>query len=300
MNQCEYCGKQNDEAAETCSECGSPLASVSVVAQVQSADQPDDGSVPPVLLPPSLNAGRATLILLFTFLAQVAGAAVVTAVFIFIQGIRGADLQAADQIRELTSRIQPAAFLCSATCGVLVMLGSALLLVRRDLKERTPLGAAWVLGSKEQVAFSFALGFGAALLFTIISVISARFIRPELGPVSRMGVMRGAPQLVWIFLALVLAPAPEELLFRGILHAGYRRSFGPTAAAVLTTLIFVAMHVTEWSRFLPALLGITGLACLTLWLRLRTQAIGPAIAAHLGYNALIVLYAVGYTLLQPG
>lgn len=36
----------------------------------------------------------------------------------------------------------------------------------------------------------------------------------------------------------------------------------------------------------------TGLAVAALWLRLRARAIGPAIAAHLGYNAVAVLAAL--------
>ena len=55
--------------------------------------------------------------------------------------------------------------------------------------------------------------------------------------------------------------------------------------SVLTTFIFSLLHITEWIYFLPALIGITGLALVAVWMRLRSAAIGPSIAAHFGYNA---------------
>jgi hypothetical protein len=49
----------------------------------------------------------------------------------------------------------------------------------------------------------------------------------------------------------------------------------------------------------PALLGITTLALLALWMRLRSAAIGPAIAAHLGYNAAVAFMVALYVAFGP-
>jgi membrane protease YdiL (CAAX protease family) len=99
----------------------------------------------------------------------------------------------------------------------------------------------------------------------------------------------GVSQLVWIMLALVLAPPIEELLFRGVLYGGYRKSFGASTAAVLTTGIFVVLHLTETIHFPPATISVTGLAVAALWFRLRTAAIGPAVTVHFGYNLVAVI-----------
>ena len=95
--------------------------------------------------------------------------------------------------------------------------------------------------------------------------------------------------------ALLLAPPIEELLFRGVLYGGYRRSLGAPAAAALTTSIFVILHVSEIVYYPPAALGIASLALVALWFRLRSAAIGPAIAVHFGYNLVIALVAAGAT-----
>jgi hypothetical protein len=44
--------------------------------------------------------------------------------------------------------------------------------------------------------------------------------------------------------------------------------------------------------FWAAGFGVVALATLTLWLRLRFGALGPAVAAHLTYNAVLVAIAV--------
>jgi len=293
VTRCGYCGRDNELGAEVCSGCGTPIGVPPILnSQVAAPGE----AAPPIIDPPQLTAGRAALIFLLTFVAQVLGSAFVTVIAFVRKGIGGADLHQPDQIAEITRTVQPAAFICAAVLGIIVMLGSALLLVRRDLKERSPVGAAWAFGSVKNIAGGFGLGLVTAVIFSAIVAPFAHSIHPKLGPLTDMSLTRGAPQLAWIFLALFLAPAPEELLFRGVLYGGFRRSFGATKAAILITAIFVLLHITEWSRFLPGVLGITGLGLLTLWLRVRTKAIGPAIAAHLGYNGIIVLNTVLFTL----
>ena len=71
------------------------------------------------------------------------------------------------------------------------------------------------------------------------------------------------------------------------MYAGFRNSYGPVPAAVLTTAIFWLMHIGEMIHFWPAMLGVAGFALLALWLRLRFKAIGPSVAAHIAYNTII-------------
>jgi uncharacterized protein len=93
-------------------------------------------------------------------------------------------------------------------------------------------------------------------------------------------------------MALLLAPPVEEMLFRGVLYGGYRKSLGATGATWLTTSIFALMHIGEVIYFLPALLVIAGVALLALRMRLRHSAIGPAVAVHFGYNFILALAVI--------
>jgi membrane protease YdiL (CAAX protease family) len=102
-------------------------------------------------------------------------------------------------------------------------------------------------------------------------------------------------QSLKVFGILAAAPLAEEPLFRGLLYGGYRRSFGPIWAAVLTTAMFCMLHSSQTFQFPPALVGIAGGALVMLWTRLRYAAIGPAIAVHFGYNAVaLALSAVPF------
>jgi hypothetical protein len=117
--------------------------------------------------------------------------------------------------------------------------------------------------------------------------------------VAKMAMTPGFPRVLWMLAVLAVAPFIEELLFRGVLYGGYRRSFGPAGAAVLSTFIFWLLHITESIHFLPAMLAIAVLALLALWFRLRSAAIGPAIAVHLGYNAMLALLVILSAVASP-
>ena len=86
-------------------------------------------------------------------------------------------------------------------------------------------------------------------------------------------------------LCAALAPAVcEELLCRGTLLSGLKRSLGPRTAVVVSAFLFAVLHLSPY-RFLPQFaLGIA-LAALTL----RTGSIGPAILLHAGHNAAVLL-----------
>jgi CAAX protease family protein len=122
-------------------------------------------------------------------------------------------------------------------------------------------------------------------------VLAPRAGDGESGPIATMAVTPGLSQWLWVAGVLVFAPLAEEPLFRGVLYAGFRNSFGAVWAAIGTTFLFVILHITEMIYFWPSAIGITGLALAALWLRLRSAAIGPAVAVHCGYNAMIVLGA---------
>jgi membrane protease YdiL (CAAX protease family) len=78
----------------------------------------------------------------------------------------------------------------------------------------------------------------------------------------------------------------EELLFRGVILTGLRRSFGPVAAVAVSALLFAALHASPWRFFPQLLLGVL-LALLTL----RSGSVLPAVVAHAAYNASAYLIA---------
>ena len=101
---------------------------------------------------------------------------------------------------------------------------------------------------------------------------------------ARLDYSHGWPRAIWVIITIALSPLVEEILFRGILYGGYRRSFGPQWAAILTTLLFVACHGPKAASNFPFLIGLVAGSLASLWCRLNSGAVGPAVGVHLGYN----------------
>ena len=86
------------------------------------------------------------------------------------------------------------------------------------------------------------------------------------------------------FLVAVVAPIAEEFFFRGFFFGALRNWKGPWPAAILTGLVFGAIHIgsAEAAFLLP--LAFFGFAlCL---LRERTGSLYPGIALHCINNSL--------------
>ena len=157
--------------------------------------------------------------------------------------------------------------------------------VRPYLTDTSPTGAAWVRGPSKLLGSGLGVGIIAAMLY----MATMYFIPPnrdmeQYGQLAKMAVTPGIQQMTWVCILLV-SPFFEELLFRGVLYGGFRHSYGPVWAAVLTTGIFWVLHLQEMIHYWPSMILILGVAVLALWFRVRTATIGPAVALHLGYNA---------------
>jgi uncharacterized protein len=285
MNKCHWCGKDNEAEAIFCSGCGARVAPEVIVQR----------EVPPVMPPPipesrPLTAGRALLVLLLFLGVQLAAGLVIGFVGDVMGALKGKNVLDPVQREQLLEPLLPYAAMLAGLMGGAGMLLASYRLVREQLHDTSPTGAAWAIGPRRGFIQGLGLGMLVALGFAVLVGLSGLRPDPEsLGPLARMARTPGLPQILWLLLALAIAPPIEEMLFRGVLYGGLRRSRGPLQAAIGTTLIFGLLHITEVIHFWPGLGGILLLALAALWFRLRFAAIGPAIAVHLGYNGTIAL-----------
>jgi membrane protease YdiL (CAAX protease family) len=115
----------------------------------------------------------------------------------------------------------------------------------------------------------------AAALWTVLATIVR--VPPNLLP-----DLKGVPMTTVIPMLLVgiaAAPLSEEIAFRGYAMRLIRRSFSPTAALVITSVIFAAVHLTQ-GFYAPKLL-VYFLAGLTFgYVALRTGSLLPAMVVH--------------------
>ena len=95
---------------------------------------------------------------------------------------------------------------------------------------------------------------------------------------------QGAGFVVLAVLVVGVAPVVEELFYRGLLLRAAERRWGSTTAVLVSSAVFGASHF-QLIQF-PALFGFgVVLAILTL----RSGRLGPAIAAHMAFNAVTII-----------
>lgn len=113
---------------------------------------------------------------------------------------------------------------------------------------------------------------------------------------------RTAVYLVAI-LATFTAPLVEEVVYRGVLYSAFQRRLGFTAAVIVVTVLFTAVHVPQYSEnSVPDLGSIVTLLFLSLTLTLIRAGTGnllPSIVLHTIFNGLQSLLLILEPLL-PG
>jgi hypothetical protein len=88
--------------------------------------------------------------------------------------------------------------------------------------------------------------------------------------------------LASVLLAVVLAPAIEEPLFRGLVLGGMLRTLSRPFAALASAAIFAALHPPH------AWLPVLALGLVTAAVRIRSGWLAPALCAHALYNVLVL------------
>jgi len=184
--------------------------------------------------------------------------------------------------------------------GIVVMVSLARILIPGDIRKAGPTGLAWAFGGwdgamKSLVIGSF-LGLGPLLLDGVYRPYPVH-THQMTEPINYMVVTPGVQQLAAIAMLVFLGPVAEEMMYRGVLYGGCRKSLGPLLAAIITTGIFVAMHFPNYIYAPFKIVPYIVVSLALLWCRLKWGAIGPAIAAHGGYNLVaVVVPSIHWTL----
>jgi hypothetical protein len=130
---------------------------------------------------------------------------------------------------------------------------------------------------------------GGVLATTILGNVSDYAYRRIVGPVPKENVVTIFPHtsaglLLFIVLAVLVAPLLEETFFRGFVFQGLARSWGPLLGGVVSALVFAA-----WHQQLSVLIPIFGLGLLLAAAFYWTKSIYTNIAFHGVFNALGIL-----------
>jgi len=128
-------------------------------------------------------------------------------------------------------------------------------------------------------------------LSLFVALLTANMKTPDHTPMEELFKNRQTA-LLFVAMAVLVAPLVEETLFRGYLYPMFARSFGVGPSILLTGLLFGLMHGAQlgWTWSLVAMLTLVGII-FTL-VRARTGTVFASFLMHLGYNALISIAAM--------
>jgi membrane protease YdiL (CAAX protease family) len=283
---CDYCGTENDNTATFCLGCGAVLEAEVAEAQL--------GGPLPVLSRPKprlreLNAGSATVILLAGLGTQLLCGLLIALILYVTEG--NSDYR---KIVDILNKFKPTMMVILSLADAVATIVLAKALIPEHLQDTTPNGGAWVrgdaLGLKQGIIVGMALGLCAcsANMWIKSHLYSWHLTYGDTARSPGVGYDSGFPHLLSTLRALIIAPTIEELKFRGVVYGGYRKSFGSRWAAVPTTAIFIAFQAPVIVRFPLNFMTVGGTALAALWCRLRWNAVAPAVAVHMGYNAVLI------------
>jgi membrane protease YdiL (CAAX protease family) len=187
-------------------------------------------------------------------------------------------------------RVFPVALPLSMILSALAVFALTRRFARRAGRRNAELGFALTgTGARPTlVAAAAATGFALALLLILIALVTPVGSAADQGLLAQMLDSSGTGRIVFVLVAVLIAPPVEEYVFRGVL-LGTLLPLGEVAAGVLSGLAFWLLHATEWAHYWPAAIGIGTMTVLVTWLRLRTSSILPSIVAHLCYNGTLTL-----------
>ncbi len=138
-------------------------------------------------------------------------------------------------------------------------------------------------------ALGFLIYFAASI---VISFVVQSIVPFDENQVQDIGFSNpNGLELVMVFVTIViLAPLAEELLFRGFIFKGIRRTLPFWPTAIIVSLLFGLVHGQ-----INVGLDVFALSMVLCWLRERTSSLWPGIMLHSGKNlvAFIILYVIG-------
>jgi uncharacterized protein len=129
----------------------------------------------------------------------------------------------------------------------------------------------------------FFTGCGLSLL---VFALTALIKTPENTPIEQVFKFKQTA-ILFVAMAVLVAPLAEETLFRGYLYPMFARWFGVIPSILVTGILFGLMHGPQLgdAKSLIAIMSLVGVVFTAA--RARTGSVFASYLMHLGYNSLI-------------
>jgi CAAX protease family protein len=185
-------------------------------------------------------------------------------------------------------------WLLAAAVGTAVLLGGSALALGLAVRHGIVPAQHWHPPPPALVArgclYALALMIRAGIIgWAFFSLTRLLRWLPAENPWSIVGGMPRAGSMLFAFMAVVLAPAGEELLFRGLLLSWLERFCSTTQALWLTAAVFALQHLA----YGPGVFTIFAIGVVLSWARQRTGGLAAPLFIHTINNGLaLLLYSI--------
>jgi CAAX protease family protein len=130
--------------------------------------------------------------------------------------------------------------------------------------------------------------FGGILLSFVVAAASQLFPPKTQLPVEQI-MQDHRAAILFMVMAVLVAPVVEETLFRGFLYPVVARSFGVPAGIVITGTLFGLLHASQLSGGPWLVVLIVFVGCVFTWIRARTGTVLASFIVHTAYNGIQVV-----------
>ena len=178
--------------------------------------------------------------------------------------------------------------ICSDVFGIISFLIISFLLIDDQLRDNSLYSASWVRGSKTYIFTGLILGILIAV-FTLMNLLyvfpNGKYVLSKIKEsIEFFNKILLIPHLL---LRSTFVPLVEELLFRGLIFGLLSKKMGVWGGSIVTTILFIALHLSKTSIESQQLIGVTILAIAAILLRIKSKSIGPSVTLHCFYNLTI-------------
>ncbi len=133
--------------------------------------------------------------------------------------------------------------------------------------------------------------FAGCVLSVVVFIVTAKVQPPENVPIEELFRFKNTAML-FMAMAVLIAPLVEETVFRGYLYPLFAKTFGVAFSVILTGVLFGLMHGAQlgWTWGLVSILIVVGI--IFTFVRALTGSVFASFLLHLGYNSTIAAVTI--------
>jgi membrane protease YdiL (CAAX protease family) len=141
---------------------------------------------------------------------------------------------------------------------------------------------AWRVGALSDICQAVVMG-----VLLGFAIVGASFSRPSPLLNGQSSSCSLYMPMAGIAFRCIAAPISEEIIFRGVVYGSVLAVAGREWATLTSVALFVMAHFLSVEVSLGSIIPLCLLGSIAVWLRQRSDALGPPIIFHSTYNAVI-------------